>query len=91
MPGSPPAERLHRRRRTGELTPVPAAWSDVELLRHKDFATYTDAEMALARLLIAQLARRGPTRLSRRTQAVSAARPRARSAARRARVAPHRG
>ena len=52
----------------GELKPVPAAWSDVELLRHKDFATYTDAEMALARLLIAQLARRGPTRLSRRTR-----------------------
>ena len=51
-----------------ELTPVPSAWSDVELLRHKDFATYTDAEMALARLLIAQLARRGPTRLSRRTR-----------------------
>ena len=47
---------------------MPAAWSDVELLRHKDFATYTDAEMALARLLIAQLARRGPTRLSRRTR-----------------------
>ncbi len=52
----------------GELSPVPAAWSDVELLRHKDFATYTDAEMAIARLLIAQLARRGPTRLSRRTR-----------------------
>jgi uncharacterized protein with von Willebrand factor type A (vWA) domain len=52
----------------GELSPVPAAWSDVELLRHKDFATYTDAEMALARLLIAQLARRGPTRISRRTR-----------------------
>ncbi len=52
----------------GELSPVPAAWSDVELLRHKDFAMYTDAEMALARLLIAQLARRGPTRLSRRTR-----------------------
>ena len=68
MPGSltggpppPPSEG-------GELSPVPAAWSDVELLRHKDFATYTDAEMALARLLIAQLARRGPTRLSRRTR-----------------------
>ena len=52
----------------GELSAVPAAWSDVELLRHKDFATYTDAEMALARVLIAQLARRGPTRLSRRTR-----------------------
>ena len=51
-----------------EPSPVPAAWSDVELLRHKDFAMYSDAEMALARLLIAQLARRGPTRLSRRTR-----------------------
>jgi uncharacterized protein with von Willebrand factor type A (vWA) domain len=49
-------------------TVVPAAWSDVELLRHKDFATYNDSEMALARVLIARLARRGPTRLSRRTK-----------------------
>jgi uncharacterized protein with von Willebrand factor type A (vWA) domain len=49
---------------------VPAAWSDVELLREKDFAKYTDAEMALARELIARLARRGPTRLSRRTRPV---------------------
>ncbi len=47
---------------------VPAAWSDVELLGHKDFSQYTDAEMAIARELIAQLARRGPTRLSRRTR-----------------------
>ncbi len=45
---------------------APAAYSAVELLRHKDFAAYTDAEMALARELIAQLARRGPSRLSRR-------------------------
>jgi len=45
---------------------VPAAWSDVEMLRDKDFAHYTDAEMALARELIARLAHRGPTRLSRR-------------------------
>jgi hypothetical protein len=51
-----------------ELEAVPAAWSDVELLRHKDFASYTDVEMAVARELIARLARRGPTRLSRRTQ-----------------------
>ena len=64
MPGSPPADLRRRPSDGGELSPVPAAWSDVELLRHKDFATYTDAEMALARLLIAQLARRGPTRLS---------------------------
>ena len=49
-------------------TAVPAAWSDVELLRHKDFAAYSDLEMALARELIARLARRGPTRLSRRTR-----------------------
>jgi uncharacterized protein with von Willebrand factor type A (vWA) domain len=48
--------------------PVPAAWSDVELLREKDFAAYSDAEMALARELIARLARRGPRRLSRRTR-----------------------
>jgi uncharacterized protein len=47
---------------------VPAAWSEVELLRKKDFAEYTDAEVILARELIAQLARRGPTRLSRRTR-----------------------
>ena len=51
-----------------EPTAVPAAWSAVELLRHKDFATYTDLEMAAARELIARLARRGPTRLSRRTR-----------------------
>ena len=45
---------------------TPAAYSAVELLRQKDFATYTEAEMALARELIARLARRGPSRLSRR-------------------------
>ncbi len=48
--------------------PVPAAYSDVELLQEKDFARYTPAEMALARELIARLARRHPTRLSRRTR-----------------------
>ncbi|HEX3977058.1 MAG TPA: VWA domain-containing protein [Solirubrobacteraceae bacterium] len=47
---------------------VPAAWSDMELLREKDFARYTEAEMALARELIARLARRHPMRLSRRTR-----------------------
>jgi uncharacterized protein len=47
---------------------VPAAYSDVEMLGHKDFSQYTDAEMVIARELIAQLARRGPTRLSRRTR-----------------------
>lgn len=48
----------------------PAAWSDVELLLDKDFAEYTDAERALARVVVAQLARRGPTRRSRRLRAV---------------------
>ena len=51
-----------------ERPPVPVAWSDVELLRTKDFARYTDAELALARELIARLARRGPMRRSRRTR-----------------------
>jgi uncharacterized protein with von Willebrand factor type A (vWA) domain len=48
--------------------PVPAAWSDVELLHEKDFARYTETEMALARELITRLARRHPTRISRRTR-----------------------
>jgi uncharacterized protein with von Willebrand factor type A (vWA) domain len=53
---------------TPDAEPVPAAWSDVELLHEKDFARYTPAEMALARELIARLARRHPTRVSRRTR-----------------------
>ncbi|HEX7298467.1 MAG TPA: VWA domain-containing protein [Solirubrobacteraceae bacterium] len=44
----------------------PAAWSDAELLLDKDFAEYSDAERALARVVVAQLARRGPSRRSRR-------------------------
>ena len=51
-------------------TAIPAAWSEVELLREKDFARYSAAEMAAARELIARLARRGPTRRSRRTRPV---------------------
>ncbi len=54
----------------GEQEAVPAAWSDVELLRTKDFSQYSETEMALARELIARLARRGPTRISRRTRPV---------------------
>jgi uncharacterized protein len=53
------------------VEPVPAAWSEAELLREKDFATYSDAERALARRLLAQIARRGPTRTSRRTKPTS--------------------
>jgi hypothetical protein len=51
-----------------EAEPVPAAYSAVELLKDKDFADYTDAERALARQVIARLARRGPLRRSRRTR-----------------------
>ena len=49
-----------------EPSPVPAAYSDVELLRNKDFADMTDAELAAANRLLARLALRGPTRRSRR-------------------------
>jgi uncharacterized protein with von Willebrand factor type A (vWA) domain len=51
-----------------EDVPVPAAWSEEELLREKDFAEYTDAERAAARVLLARLARRTPQRISRRTR-----------------------
>jgi uncharacterized protein len=53
-----------------ELEAVPAAWSEEELLRTKDFAEYSDAERAAARRLLARLAARGPTRVSRRTRPV---------------------
>jgi hypothetical protein len=48
--------------------PVPAAYSEEELLREKDFAEYSDEERALARFLLARLARRSPQRISRRTR-----------------------
>jgi uncharacterized protein with von Willebrand factor type A (vWA) domain len=48
--------------------PLPAAWSDVELLREKDFASLTDAELALAHRLVRRIALRGPLRQSRRTR-----------------------
>jgi uncharacterized protein with von Willebrand factor type A (vWA) domain len=54
---------------TGEPVVRPAAYSDAELLRDKDFADYTDAERQEARALIARLAVRGPQRPSRRTRA----------------------
>lgn len=64
VPGGPrPPEPLEV-----EAEPVPAAWSDVELLHEKDFARYTDAERLAARRLMARLALRGPQRLSRRTR-----------------------
>jgi len=48
--------------------PVAAAWSELELTLEKDFARYSEAEMMAARELIARLARRHPTRLSRRSR-----------------------
>jgi uncharacterized protein len=50
-----------------DAVPTPAAWSEEELLKEKDFSLYTDAERATARRLLARLARRAPQRFSRRT------------------------
>jgi uncharacterized protein len=52
----------------GELEAVPSAWSDVELLRDKDFADYTEEERRRARRAIRRLAAGAPTRPSRRTR-----------------------
>jgi uncharacterized protein with von Willebrand factor type A (vWA) domain len=49
-------------------SPVPAAYSSVELLRDVDFAVFDDAQVALAERFLQSLARRGPSRLSRRTR-----------------------
>jgi uncharacterized protein with von Willebrand factor type A (vWA) domain len=53
---------------TAELDAVPSAWSDVELLRDKDFADYTEEERRRARRAIRRLATGAPTRPSRRTR-----------------------
>lgn len=55
----------------GELAeqPVPASYSEVELLRDKDFGSYTDRERLVARRVMARLAFRGPRRVSRRLRA----------------------
>jgi hypothetical protein len=45
---------------------VPSAWSDVELLRDKDFAEYTDEERRRARRVMRRPAAAGPTRPRRR-------------------------
>jgi len=47
---------------------VPSAWSDVDLLRDKDFAEYTDEERRRARRVMRRLAGAVPTRPSRRTR-----------------------
>src|SRR6202035_4844628 len=66
--GIPSENETHSHQEADAEPPVitPAAYSSIELLRHKDFANYSDAEMAQARELIARLARRGPRRVSRR-------------------------
>jgi uncharacterized protein len=51
-----------------EVEILPAAWSDVELLKEKDFADYSDAECHVARSIMRRLAGTGPTRPSRRTR-----------------------
>jgi len=61
VPGDQPAKQ-----QAIDQRPLPAAWSDVEILREKDFAEYTEAERELARRLIVRLAHRKPTRESRR-------------------------
>jgi uncharacterized protein len=47
---------------------VPSAWSDVELLRDKDFADYSERERRQARHVMRRLAAAVPTRPSRRTR-----------------------
>jgi uncharacterized protein len=51
-----------------EVEVLPAAWSEAELLRDKDFADYTDAERRVARRLIRRIAGVGSSRPSRRTR-----------------------
>src|SRR4051795_3969109 len=46
--------------------PVPAAWSEVELLREVDFAEMSDVERAFATRLVRRIALTGPMRRSRR-------------------------
>jgi len=62
VPGSSPEA-------TGEQPAVrPAAWSELELLRHRDFALFDERERQRARLVLERLARRGPTVTGRRTR-----------------------
>jgi uncharacterized protein with von Willebrand factor type A (vWA) domain len=65
--GVPPAPGDHGQLPADEA-PVPAAWSDVELLHDMDFAEMSDAERALAARLVRRIAVRGPMRRSRRTR-----------------------
>src|SRR4051812_18297289 len=61
--GVPPAPGDHGRP-PAEQAPVPAAWSELELLRELDFAQMTDRERAQAARLVRRIAVRGPMRHS---------------------------
>ncbi|MDQ3609281.1 MAG: hypothetical protein M3459_10320, partial [Actinomycetota bacterium] len=64
--GVPPPPGQQRQRPL-DPQPVPAAYSEVETLRTRDFAQLTDEELASTHVVMARLARRGPQRRSRRT------------------------
>jgi uncharacterized protein with von Willebrand factor type A (vWA) domain len=65
--GVPPAPGDHGQP-PAEQAPVPAAWSEVEVLRERDFAEMSDNERAQAARLVRRIALRGPMRQSRRTR-----------------------
>ncbi len=64
LPGLAPA--------SGQAAPVPAAYSDHEMLGDKDFSRYSEADERLARAQLVALARRAPRRRSRRLTATCA-------------------
>jgi uncharacterized protein with von Willebrand factor type A (vWA) domain len=66
--GVPAAPGDHGPPPTVEDAPVPSAWSEVELLRERDFAELTDSERALAVRLVRRIALAGSMRRSRRTR-----------------------
>jgi uncharacterized protein with von Willebrand factor type A (vWA) domain len=65
---APPPEGAQPNK-VGEPEVRPAAFSEVELLHEKDFASYTDVERAQARAIIMRLAQHMPMREARRTKA----------------------
>jgi uncharacterized protein with von Willebrand factor type A (vWA) domain len=64
---APPPEGAQPNR-IGDSEVRPAAYSEIELLRDKDFAAYTDVERAQARGIIMRLAQHMPMREARRTK-----------------------
>ncbi|HYI36442.1 MAG TPA: VWA domain-containing protein [Thermoleophilaceae bacterium] len=74
----PPQQRVAPPSTIEESELMPAAWSDTELLREKDFAEFTAADRRMARGVMARLAAHGPVRTSRRTRASHRTGPRPR-------------